>query len=284
MSLTPSPPSDLAQLRRLVVQANAAAHEGAPTQASTMTSDLSIDEELVLHSIGHEPIELVTGTSVFAVPYSVWRWGQGEIEAASGAYLGAFAAASKRLHTQCAESGGHGVVGVDLQIEVERTHVTVTMAGTAIRPVGSKPVPAGNAFVSDLSARDFALLTRAGWNVVGLCAGASFVYAPRRALGQAMKQSAQNVELTNYTEAMYAARESAMERMQSSALALKATGVVGVSITEGPLPFAGHAIGFCAWGTAVAVGHDGHLRIAPSMVVPLDDPVPLFDAASLKGR
>ena len=283
MSLTPSPSGDLAQLRRLMVEANAAAHKSPTAHTPTMTSDLSIDEELVLHSIGHEPIELVTGTSVYAVPYSVWRWGQGEIDAASGAYLGAFAAASKRLHAQCAEVGGHGVVGVDLKIEVERTHVTVTMAGTAIRPVGSSPVTPAKAFVSDLSARDFALLTRAGWSVVGLCAGASFVYAPRRGLGQAMKQTSQNVELTNYTEAMYAARESAMERMQSSALSISATGVVGVSITEGPLPFAGHAIGFCAWGTAVAVGDDGHLRIAPSMVVSLDDPVRLFDAASLKG-
>ena len=37
-----------------------------------------------------------------------------------------------------------------------------------------------------------------------------------------MKQSGQNVELTNFTEAMYAAREAAMERMQASALALAA--------------------------------------------------------------
>ena len=58
-------------------------------------------------------------------------------------------------------------------------------------------------FVSDLSARDFTLLQRAGWIPVGLAFGASFVYAPRRTAGTAMKQWAQNVELKNYTEAMY---------------------------------------------------------------------------------
>ena len=73
-------------------------------------------------------------------------------------------------------------------------------------------------FVSDLSARDFTLLQRAGWMPVGLAFGASFVYAPRRTAGTAMKQTRQNVELTNYTEAMYSARESAMEKMQRSAL------------------------------------------------------------------
>ena len=38
-------------------------------------------------------------------------------------------------------------------------------------------------FVSDLSARDFTLLQRAGWMPVGLAFGASFVYAPRRTAG-----------------------------------------------------------------------------------------------------
>ena len=86
---------------------------------------------------------------------------------------------------------------------------------------------------------------------VGLAFGACFVYAPRRTAGTAMKQKTQNVELTNYTEAMYAARESAMEKMQRSALGAGGQGVVEVKVTEGPMSFARHAIGFTAWGTAV---------------------------------
>ena len=57
-----------------------------PAQAARMTSDLSIDEELVLHSIGWEPVELVSGASMHSVPYGVWNWGQGEIAWASAAY------------------------------------------------------------------------------------------------------------------------------------------------------------------------------------------------------
>ena len=68
-----------------------------------------------------------------------------------------------------------------------------------------------------------------------------------------MKQSTQNVELTNYTEAMYSARESAMEKMQRSALAVGGQGVVEVKVTEGPMSFARHAVGFTAWGTALYV-------------------------------
>ena len=113
-------------------------------------------------------------------------------------------------------------------------------------------------FVSDLSARDFTLLLRAGWMPVGLAFGASFVYAPRRTAGAAMRQSTQNVELTNYTQAMYAARESAMERMQRSALDVGGQGVVEVKVTEGPVSFARHAVGFAAWGTAVTLVAEEH--------------------------
>ena len=137
-------------------------------------------------------------------------------------------------------------------------------------------------FVSDLSARDFTLLQRAGWMPVGLAFGASFVYAPRRTAGTAMKQKSQNVELTNYTEAMYSARESAMEKMQRSALEAGGEGVVEVKVTEGPMRFARHAIGFTAWGTAVRLVAEAHQFVQPQVVLPLDDAVVTFEAESLR--
>lgn len=250
---------------------------------SSMTSDLSIDEELTLHSIGWEPIELVCGVSLHAVPMGVWNWGQGEITYASGAYMSSFATATERIHRECAKAGGHGVVGVHVEWAVHRHHIDVTLVGTAVRPVGSKRVAAESVFVSDLSGRDFTLLHASGWAPLGLAAGASFVYAPRRSMGTAMKQKSQNVELTNFTEAMYAARESAMERMQQSAIAMRGTGVVEVKVTEGPMAFAHHAVGFTAYGTVVHLVAEQHRSLAPTTVLPLDDAVRAFDATSLRG-
>ncbi len=137
-------------------------------------------------------------------------------------------------------------------------------------------------FISDLSARDFTLLQRAGWIPVGLAFGASFIYSPRRSAGAAMRQSTQNVELTNYTEAMYSAREAAMEKMQRSALEAGGQGVVGVKVTEGPMGFARHAVGFTAWGTAVRLVAEAHQFVAPKLVLPLDDAVVTFEAESLR--
>ena len=75
-----------------------------------------------------------------------------------------------------------------------------------------------------------------------------------------------------------------MERMQSSGLQMAAAGVVGVRITEGPLSFARHVMGFTAWGTAVALGGDGHVGIQPDVVLPLDDVVVQFAAEALRDR
>ncbi|MHB1969905.1 MAG: heavy metal-binding domain-containing protein [Acidimicrobiales bacterium] len=246
------------------------------------TSDLSIDEELALHSIGWEPVELVSGVSIVSIPLGWWNWGQGEITAAAEAHHHAVANAVARLHREAARAGGHGVVGVRVERAVRPTHVEVALVGSAVRPVGAGARPEGEVFLSDLSGRDFALLSLAGWETVGLAVGASFVFAPRRSVGAVLGQQTQNVELTNYTEAMYAARETAMTRMQDAALALKGTGVVGVTIDEGPMSFASHAVGFVAIGTVVRAGPSGHQRVAPFTVVPLDDAVVAFDASSLE--
>ncbi len=249
-----------------------------------MTSDLSIDEELTLHSVGWEPVELVCGVSVHSVPVGVWSWGLGEIAFASDAWARSLAGATERIHRDCARAGGHGVVGVTVEPIVERHHIDITLTGTAVRPVGSAPIDASQVFVSDLSGRDFTLLVTAGWQPLGLAGGASFVYAPRRSAGTAMKQTSQNVELTILTAAMYQAREAAMERMQAAAIAMDGAGVVGVRIAEGPMEFARHAVGFTSYGTVVRLVAESHRPIAPSVVVPLDDPIGEFEASSLRGR
>ena len=118
---------------------------------------------------------------------------------------------------------------------------------------------------------------------VGLAFGASFVYAPRRSAGDAMKQTTQNVELTNYTEAMYSARESAMEKMQRSALDVGGEGVVEVKVTEGPDELRPprrrvHGLGH----RGQTRGRGAPVRRSRRWSCPLDDAVVSFEAESLR--
>ena len=279
---TAAPASPIDPRAEMLRAATWLAQDHASQRGRAVTSDLSIDEALLLHSIGWEPVELVFGVAVTSVPNGVWTWGRGEISSASDAHNLAVQAASERLAHECASVGGYGVVGVRVSVDVRPHHVDVELVGTAVRPVGKKAL-VGRPFVSDLSARDFVLLSSAGWAPLGLAFGASFIYAPRRAAGAAMRQAGQNIELTNLTEALYSARESAMERMQSSGLHMGSQGVVAVKITEGPMTFARHVIGFTAWGTAVHLEAESHVYLEPNMILPLDDAVIQFDAQSLRG-
>jgi uncharacterized protein YbjQ (UPF0145 family) len=265
-----------AEVRRAV-----ASLEGKSPKADSTTSDLSIDEELNLHAIGWEPVELVSGVSLFSTPVGLWNWGEGEISSASQAHALAFRYATERIHKDAADAGGHGVVGVHIERRVYSTHIEVSLLGTAVRPVGAGRVEASNVFVSDLSARDFTMLMVAGWAPLGLATGASFVYAPRRSMSTALQQQSQNVELKNYTDALYSSRESAMERMQRVALDLRGTGVVGVKVVEGPMSFAPHAVGFAAWGTVVRLVKETHQFVRPTMVVSLNDLSVAFNAQTL---
>jgi len=276
------PGAAFADLRAEVARAFAAPEGKTSGTDRGVTSDLSIDEALLLHSIGWEPIDLIFGASVVSIPVGIWTWGQGALDPASSAHAMAMTSASRRMEDQCASVGGHGAVGVRVAIEIHPRHVDVELTGTAVRPVG-RAARRQRPFVSDLSARDFALLQGSGWAPVGLAFGASFVYAPRRTAGTVLRQSTQNVELVNYTQALYAARESAMERMQRSALEMSAHGIVAVRVDEGPMPFARHVIRFSSWGTAVALVAESHVGRQPRVVLALDDQVVQFAPEALHG-
>jgi uncharacterized protein YbjQ (UPF0145 family) len=88
---------------------------------------------------------------------------------------------------------------------------------------------------------------------------------------QAMKQAGRNVEMPNFTQALYEARELAMERMQKEAEELRAQGIVGVQLQEKSHGWGSHIIEFFAVGTAVIPFEGGHAIPPPSPVLSLND-------------
>jgi uncharacterized protein YbjQ (UPF0145 family) len=88
---------------------------------------------------------------------------------------------------------------------------------------------------------------------------------------QSMKQAGRNVEMPNFTQALYEARELAMERMQKEAEELRAQGIVGVQLQEKSHGWGSHIIEFFAVGTAVIPSEGGHAIPPPSPVLSLND-------------
>jgi uncharacterized protein YbjQ (UPF0145 family) len=86
------------------------------------------------------------------------------------------------------------------------------------------------------------------------------------------KTMGQNVEMVNYTQALYDARELAMERMQAEASQVQAEGIVGTQIQEKSHGWGSHVIEFFAVGTAItSLAAADHQIASPQMVLSLND-------------
>ena len=89
---------------------------------------------------------------------------------------------------------------------------------------------------------------------------------------QAVGNIGQNVEIPQFTQALYDARELAMSRMQAEAEELARRGhrrrAAAVST---PHRWGGHTTEFFAIGTAVRPLREDHMIATPSLVLPLTD-------------
>jgi uncharacterized protein YbjQ (UPF0145 family) len=241
-------------------------------KAGLFTSDLSVNEYLLIEDAGYEPLGLVLGTSIYHIGYQRRRWRRShELEILSKALYHARELAMQRMEEEAAALGAEGIVGVRLEVRGfgARGHTAEFLAvGTAVRRRGAPPAKE-RPFTSDLSGQDFWTLLRTGSRPVGLVMG-SCVYVvqwvgPTASIGQTFS----NVELPLYTQAMYDARELAMTRMQREAEHLSADGIVGVELTEHAHGWGGRIIEFFAIGTAIVRDESAEALPSPSPVIDL---------------
>jgi uncharacterized protein YbjQ (UPF0145 family) len=264
------------------------AGESAPAAGGGgVTSDLSLDEILLLHSVGLEPAQVVFGVGCISILSGVWNWTTGPVQDAHDAFHRALAEAKEAIRAQAHRARAVGALGVDVELQLSYHRFTVVVTGTAVRPYTDETgrshfsVQYHDPFLCDLSARDFVVLSASGWYPLDLVAGASYVHAPRRTLGATIGQSTQNVELTNYTETLYQAREAAMEELQRYIIEAGGTGLVDAKVIDRPVYFARHVVEFLTYGTAIKMLAKEHTHPHMALVVPMDDQVRTFEATSL---
>ena len=164
--------------------------------------------------------------------------------------------AMTRMEEEADQLGADGIVGVRLDIGRYEwgEHLAEFIAiGTAVKHREGElhRAPNGRPFTSDLSGQDFWTLLASGHRPVGLVMGSCVYHVAHQGMFAAMRQVGQNVEMPNFTQALYDARELAMERMQNEAEELQAEGIVGVQLQERSHGWGSHVIEFFAVGTAI---------------------------------
>jgi uncharacterized protein YbjQ (UPF0145 family) len=221
------------------------------------TSDLSVNEFLLVKQAGFDPVGLVIGSSIYHIGYQQSNWKQSmEMSVLSQAMYEARELAMTRMEEEADQLGADGVVGVRLDIgryEWGENLAEFIAIGTAVKHQAGElhRAPNGRPFTSDLSGQDFWTLHASGHRPVGMVMGSCVYHVAHQGMFATMRQIGQNVEMPNFTQALYDARELAMERMQNEAEQLQAEGIVGVQLQERSHGWGSHIIEFFAVGTAI---------------------------------
>lgn len=245
-------------------------------QGDVFTSNLSIDEFLLLDEADFEPLGLVVGSSFYHIGYQLTNWWQNEeMTTLTQVMYEARTQAMRRMRKEATALDAHGIVGVRLEVtrhEGKEALAEFVAVGTAIRARDSESFRStgGKFFLSDLSGQDFWTLRRAGYWPKGVVLGNCVYHIASQSLGQWLGQIGRNREMTNYTEAFYDARELAMERMQKEARTMGAEGVVGVHLHQRNYGWGRRMMEFFAIGTAVTSISATHQIPAPSLSILLN--------------
>jgi uncharacterized protein YbjQ (UPF0145 family) len=249
---------------------------------SIFTSDLSVNEFLLVREVGFRPLGLVLGSSIYHVGLQVARWGKSqELDVLSQAMYHARELAMSRMEAEAQALGADGVVGVRLDVELKEFGSDIAefiAVGTAVQ---AEPEAGGGGvtnwrnnkglpFTSDLTGQDFWTLIRAGYAPLGMVMGTCVYHIAHQKLGAKMNNIGRNVEIEQFTQALYDARELAMSRMQAEAEELKAEGIVGVQLRQHSHTWGSHTTEFFAIGTAVRPLRADHVIKTPTMVLSLD--------------
>ena len=220
--------------------------------SGTWGSAVTSDEFAAIRSVGFDTVGQVLGAAVYNIGSTggygcpgAWgsygygySWGpNARTQVSSRGGYGSFGplvntmyearrTAIGRMVEECAELGGHGVVGVRLSIGgFPAGGLEFKAIGTAVRAPGAPPL--NHPFTSDLSGQDFAKLVMRGWFPAGLVLGISIAarHDDWLTVGQT-RWGAGNAEVTGFTELVNEARHDARTQLSADVKRLGAEGVV----------------------------------------------------------
>ncbi len=262
------------------------------------TSNLSVNEFLLIKEAGFEPLGLVMGSSIYSFSL-LFRYGTNynynqsfERENITKARYTARELAMARMMAEAKVLKADGIIGVRLTVKDHAwgTDMAEFMAiGTAIRATGTKPYPINKdkPFTSDFSGQNFWTLLQADYFPLGLVMGNCVYYSPdsnhifsaedRSEYGQRERNTysfykrqvgsrnlkRKNFEMTRCTDTLYKAKVLALERMEADATAHRAEGVVGSQVDIHHLTE--DTIEYFSIGTAIRSISDDHRITKPTM-------------------
>jgi uncharacterized protein YbjQ (UPF0145 family) len=246
----------------------------AAISGSTFSADMTDGELLWTHKCGFAPLGVVLGNSVYHIGMQLKRWSQNqEVEVLTQAMQNARDLATTRMLDEAQQLGADGVLVVEFKVNRwawETDLIDVTVAGTAVRYSGEVPLhptATGRPFTTSHGGSMLWKLLSTGYQPMGLVFGNTVFHIAHQGINSTVSRIGRNVEMTNYTQAVYDARELAMTRMHAAASRLGASGVGAVT----------QSVLFHGWGDHVMEYYaTGNSLVATSEVHDFKDPAAVF--------
>lgn len=265
------------------------------------SSDLSVREYLLCRESGFRAVGQVMGSCFYNVSLAGATGGSlgivqsegnpdkffsnnsrgmrqtsGELTAITEAQLKARRLAVDRMLLEAHAMGAHGVIGVKVKasnFDFSTRLTEFTAIGTAVTVPGCEN--RGTTFTSDLNGQEFWQLYNAGYSPRELSFGVCSYYVKCDPLTRQMidptlvdflkGRSSNNQEIVPFTQGFYEARNLAMGRLTSDAVAVRADGMVSMSVdynvqtiqyAVNNKTFHDLVIHFIATGTSIAKDHE----------------------------
>ena len=245
------------------------------------TSDLSVNEFLLVKQAGFEPLGLVVGSSIYHIGLQLRRWGKNqELDVLTQAMYHARELAMTRMEEEADSLAADGVVGVRLEVgrhEWGGELAEFIAIGTAVKHAGGElhRAPNGRPFTSDLSGQDFWTLLSAGYRPVGLVLGNCVYHVAHQNVGTwagRVGRQSRDAELhagASTTRASWRCHACRRRPRRSRRRASSAS-----TCTSGSHGWGAHVIEFIAIGTAIVPTKADHEIATPALVLTLNDPPP----------
>src|SRR5580698_7653732 len=170
------------------------------------TSDLSVNEFLLVKEAGFHPRGLVFGSSIYHIGLQRRGLrGSQELESLSQAMYTARQLAMSRMESEADVLGADGIVGVRLSVNFydwgkhSAEFIAIGTAVSADETDTEWKTSAGKPFTRDLSGQDFWTLVQAGYAPLGLVMGTCVYHVGYRGVGAVMSTTMRNAELPHFT-------------------------------------------------------------------------------------
>lgn len=232
------------------------------------TSNLSVNDWLILNQYGVKPVGQVMGSSYYHMAYSKsdfsGQWGSGYLHAIERGLRENRELALQRLKMEAQALGAQAVVDVKLYQKKQDYYshaVEFVAIGTAVK-IDSQ-ISVKEPVLCSVNAVELAKLMMSGMFPVGFVLGISVYYQFTSVRDRNITQSwfVGNKEMTTYTEAVYKVRHQAIKDMKDQARSVSAQGILAhdTELTVIPIEVEraendereDHILEFIASGTAV---------------------------------